>query len=97
MATLIFFGVDSQTQSSSTRQLIFPIDYLVSYLSHVCTLLPGDLIYTGTPSGVGVARTPPVFMKPGDVAEVTVEGLVVAGAFWASSRGRRSADHRDPA
>jgi 2-keto-4-pentenoate hydratase/2-oxohepta-3-ene-1,7-dioic acid hydratase in catechol pathway len=43
-------------QSSSTSQLIFPIDFLVSYLSHVCTLLPGDLIYTGTPSGVGVAR-----------------------------------------
>ena len=72
-------------QSSSTSQLIFPIDYLVSYLSHVCTLLPGDLIYTGTPPGVGMARTPPVFLKPGDVTEVTVEGLgtlrnpVVAG------------------
>jgi 2-keto-4-pentenoate hydratase/2-oxohepta-3-ene-1,7-dioic acid hydratase in catechol pathway len=72
-------------QSSSTSQLIFPIDFLVSYLSHACTLLPGDLIYTGTPAGVGVARTPPVFLKPGDVAEVTIEGLgtlrnpVVAG------------------
>lgn len=62
-------------QSSSTRQLIFGIDYLVSYLSHVCTLLPGDLIYTGTPPGVGMARTPPVFMQPGDVAEVTIAGL----------------------
>jgi 2-keto-4-pentenoate hydratase/2-oxohepta-3-ene-1,7-dioic acid hydratase in catechol pathway len=62
-------------QQSNTNQLIFPIDYLVSYLSHICTLLPGDLIYTGTPSGVGVARTPPVFLKPGDVAEVTIEGL----------------------
>ncbi len=62
-------------QSSNTRQLIFPIDFLVSYLSHVCTLLPGDLIYTGTPPGVGMARKPPVFLKPGDVAEVTVEGL----------------------
>ncbi|MCA9236026.1 MAG: fumarylacetoacetate hydrolase family protein, partial [Planctomycetales bacterium] len=40
-------------QHSNTRNLIFPIDYLVSYLSHVCTLLPGDLIYTGTPAGVG--------------------------------------------
>jgi 2-keto-4-pentenoate hydratase/2-oxohepta-3-ene-1,7-dioic acid hydratase in catechol pathway len=72
-------------QSSSTSQLIFPIDFLVSYLSHVCTLLPGDLIYTGTPSGVGMARTPPVFLKPGDMTEVTIEGLgtlrnpVVAG------------------
>ncbi|MCC6492179.1 MAG: fumarylacetoacetate hydrolase family protein [Pirellulales bacterium] len=62
-------------QSSNTSQLIFPIDYLVSYLSHVCTLLPGDLIYTGTPSGVGMARNPPVFLKPGDVTEVTIEGL----------------------
>jgi 2-keto-4-pentenoate hydratase/2-oxohepta-3-ene-1,7-dioic acid hydratase in catechol pathway len=62
-------------QSSNTRQLIFGIDYLVSYLSHVCTLLPGDLIYTGTPPGVGMARTPPVFMKAGDVAEVTIPGL----------------------
>lgn len=72
-------------QSSTTRQLIFGIDYLVSYLSHVCTLLPGDLLYTGTPPGVGTARKPPVYLKPGDVAEVTIPGLgtlknpVVAG------------------
>jgi 2-keto-4-pentenoate hydratase/2-oxohepta-3-ene-1,7-dioic acid hydratase in catechol pathway len=72
-------------QSSNTRQLIFKIDYLVSYLSHVCTLLPGDLLYTGTPPGVGTARKPPVYLKPGDVCEVTIPGLgtlrnpVVAG------------------
>jgi 2-keto-4-pentenoate hydratase/2-oxohepta-3-ene-1,7-dioic acid hydratase in catechol pathway len=72
-------------QKSNTDQLIFGIDYLVSYLSHVCTLLPGDLIYTGTPPGVGMARTPPVYLKPGDVTEVSIEGLgtlrnpVVAG------------------
>jgi 2-keto-4-pentenoate hydratase/2-oxohepta-3-ene-1,7-dioic acid hydratase in catechol pathway len=64
-------------QRSNTNQLIFPIDYLVSYLSHVCTLLPGDLLYTGTPAGVGFARTPPVFLKPGDVTEVEIEGLGV--------------------
>jgi 2-keto-4-pentenoate hydratase/2-oxohepta-3-ene-1,7-dioic acid hydratase in catechol pathway len=62
-------------QSSHTNQLIFPIDFLVSYLSHVCTLLPGDLIFTGTPPGVGTARTPPVYLKPGDVAEVSIQGL----------------------
>jgi 2-keto-4-pentenoate hydratase/2-oxohepta-3-ene-1,7-dioic acid hydratase in catechol pathway len=62
-------------QSSNTRQLIFSIDYLVSYLSHVCTLLPGDLLYTGTPPGVGTARKPPVYMQPGDVAEVIIPGL----------------------
>ncbi|RIK75339.1 MAG: fumarylacetoacetate hydrolase [Planctomycetota bacterium] len=62
-------------QQSNTRQLIFPIDYLVSYLSHVCALLPGDLIYSGTPAGVGMARNPPVFLKPGDVTEVTIDRL----------------------
>ena len=66
---------DEVMQSSSTSQLIFKIDYLVSYLSHVCTLLPGDLIFTGTPAGVGMARTPPVFLQAGDVAEVTIQGL----------------------
>jgi 2-keto-4-pentenoate hydratase/2-oxohepta-3-ene-1,7-dioic acid hydratase in catechol pathway len=64
-------------QSSNTQQLIFKIDYLVGYLSHVCTLLPGDLIYTGTPPGVGMARKPPVFLKPGDVCEVAIPGLGV--------------------
>jgi 2-keto-4-pentenoate hydratase/2-oxohepta-3-ene-1,7-dioic acid hydratase in catechol pathway len=64
-------------QDSRTSQLIFPVDYLVSYLSHVCTLSPGDLIYTGTPPGVGVARSPQVFLQPGDVAEVSIEGLGV--------------------
>lgn len=82
----IEFRLNGQVmQSSNTRQLIFKIDYLVSYLSHVCTLLPGDLIYTGTPPGVGMARKPPVFLKPGDVCEVEIPGLgtlrnpVVAG------------------
>ncbi len=62
-------------QDSSTSQLIFPIDYLVSYLSRICTLMPGDLIFTGTPPGVGAARTPPVFLKPGDEVEVEIEKL----------------------
>ncbi|MEM9660074.1 MAG: fumarylacetoacetate hydrolase family protein, partial [Planctomycetota bacterium] len=62
-------------QDSNTRQLMFPVDYLVSYLSHVCTLLPGDLLFTGTPPGVGMARTPPVFLQAGDAVEVTIDGL----------------------
>jgi 2-keto-4-pentenoate hydratase/2-oxohepta-3-ene-1,7-dioic acid hydratase in catechol pathway len=62
-------------QKSSTAQLIFPIDYLISYVSDVCTLAPGDLIFTGTPPGVGFARKPPVFLKPGDVVEVEIEKL----------------------
>jgi 2-keto-4-pentenoate hydratase/2-oxohepta-3-ene-1,7-dioic acid hydratase in catechol pathway len=62
-------------QQSTTRQLIFPVDYLVSYLSQCVTLKPGDLIYTGTPPGVGMARKPPVWMKPGDVVEVEIEKI----------------------
>jgi len=62
-------------QQSNTRQLIFPVDFLVSYLSQVCTLLPGDLIYTGTPPGVGMARKPPVYLKAGDVVEVEIDGV----------------------
>ncbi len=64
-------------QHSNTRQLIFPIDFLVSYLSTVATLLPGDLIYTGTPPGVGAARTPKVFLQPGDEVEIEIEKLGV--------------------
>lgn len=62
-------------QQSNTNQFIFPVDYLVSYLSQVATLLPGDLLFTGTPAGVGVARKPQVFLKPGDRVEVEIEKL----------------------
>ena len=64
-------------QNSSTKQMIFGVAELLTYLSQVFTLEPGDLIYTGTPPGVGMARKPPVFMKDGDVAEVEIEGLGV--------------------
>ena len=64
-------------QDSRTSDLIFPIAYLISYLSKVCTLLPGDLIFTGTPPGVGMARKPPVFLQPGDKVEVEIEHLGV--------------------
>jgi 2-keto-4-pentenoate hydratase/2-oxohepta-3-ene-1,7-dioic acid hydratase in catechol pathway len=64
-------------QHSNTRQLIFPIDHLVSYISQVCTLKPGDVIFTGTPPGVGVARKPPVFLQAGDVVEIEVENIGV--------------------
>ena len=62
-------------QDSSTAQLIFRIDELIAYLSQVVTLVPGDLIFTGTPPGVGMARKPPIFLKPGDVVEVEIDGL----------------------
>ena len=64
-------------QDSTTRQMIFPVWDVVSYLSQVFTLEPGDLVYTGTPPGVGFARKPPVFLKPGDVCEVEIDGLGV--------------------
>lgn len=64
-------------QDSNTQHLIFSVDALVSYLSQVCTLLPGDLIYTGTPPGVGAARKPPVFLKAGDEVEVEIEKIGV--------------------
>jgi 2-keto-4-pentenoate hydratase/2-oxohepta-3-ene-1,7-dioic acid hydratase in catechol pathway len=62
-------------QDSSTRQLVFGIDELIAYLSQVMTLEPGDLIFTGTPPGVGMARKPPVWLKPGDVVEVEIDQL----------------------
>jgi 2-keto-4-pentenoate hydratase/2-oxohepta-3-ene-1,7-dioic acid hydratase in catechol pathway len=64
-------------QNSNTRELIFGIDELIAYVSQIVTLAPGDLIFTGTPPGVGAARKPPVFLKPGDVCEVEVAGLGV--------------------
>jgi 2-keto-4-pentenoate hydratase/2-oxohepta-3-ene-1,7-dioic acid hydratase in catechol pathway len=64
-------------QRSSTAQFIFKIEELVAYVSQVCTLAPGDLIFTGTPPGVGFARKPPVWLRAGDVVEVEVGPLGV--------------------
>ena len=62
-------------QNSSTQQMIFGIRTLVSYVSHFMTLLPGDVITTGTPPGVGLGFKPPKFLQPGDVVELGIEGL----------------------
>ncbi|MGE3805062.1 MAG: fumarylacetoacetate hydrolase family protein [Gemmataceae bacterium] len=62
-------------QNSNTNQMIFKTADILAYLGKVFTLEVGDLIYTGTPPGVGMARKPPVFLKGGDVAEVEIEGL----------------------
>jgi 2-keto-4-pentenoate hydratase/2-oxohepta-3-ene-1,7-dioic acid hydratase in catechol pathway len=62
-------------QSSNTRNLIFGVPKLVSYLSSVFTLEPGDIIATGTPAGVGFARTPPRYLKSGDECRVRVQGI----------------------
>ena len=64
-------------QDSNTKNLIFPIGRLVSILSEIMTLEPGDVVVSGTPEGVGHARRPPVWMKAGDHVEVEIEGLGV--------------------
>ena len=62
-------------QTGTTRKMIFPIKFIVSYLSRFMTLEPGDLVITGTPPGVGLGMKPPVFVKPGDVMELGIDGL----------------------
>jgi 2-keto-4-pentenoate hydratase/2-oxohepta-3-ene-1,7-dioic acid hydratase in catechol pathway len=62
-------------QNDTTANMMFPFDYLISYLSTFATLKPGDLIVTGTPIGAGVRMTPPVWLKPGDLVEVEVPGV----------------------
>ncbi len=62
-------------QSSNTRELIFQIPALIEYLSSITPLLPGDIVSTGTPAGVGLGRTPKRWLKPGETVSVTVEGL----------------------
>lgn len=64
-------------QDSNTRQMIFRAGDILAYVSQVVTLEPGDLIFTGTPPGVGFARKPQVFLKGGDVVEVEIDGLGV--------------------
>ncbi len=72
-------------QDSSTKQLIFGPAELVSYLSQCMILQPGDVIFTGTPPGVGMARKPQRFLQDGDVAEVEIEGIgILRNRFHAS-------------
>ncbi|MFD1875091.1 fumarylacetoacetate hydrolase family protein [Hymenobacter bucti] len=62
-------------QDGTTANLIFKVPFLVSYLSQFMTLLPGDIISTGTPAGVGLGFKPPIYLKPGDVVELGIDGL----------------------
>lgn len=64
-------------QNSNTKEFIFGVPHLLWFLSQVVTLEPGDLIFTGTPPGVGIARKPQILLKPGDIAEVEIEGIGV--------------------
>jgi 2,4-didehydro-3-deoxy-L-rhamnonate hydrolase len=65
-------------QSSSTADLIFRIPFLISYISQFMTLLPGDIISTGTPAGVGMGLNPPRYLEPGDIIELGIDGLGTA-------------------
>ncbi|MHB1922245.1 MAG: fumarylacetoacetate hydrolase family protein, partial [Chitinophagaceae bacterium] len=62
-------------QDSNTSDMIFNVPFLVYYISQFMTLLPGDVISTGTPSGVGLCQSPPLYLKPGDLVELGVDGL----------------------
>lgn len=62
-------------QQGTTAAMVFAVPYLISYLSQAFTLLPGTVILTGTPAGVGMARKPPRFLRPGDTTEVTIGGI----------------------
>ena len=68
---------DELVQNSNTKHLIFGVGAIIEYLSAAFTLEPGDVVFTGTPAGVGVARKPPQFMKAGDVVRVEISGLGV--------------------
>ena len=62
-------------QESNTKEMIFSIPYLIAFASRAFTFRPGDVLVTGTPHGVGIGRTPPVFLKDGDTISIEVEGL----------------------
>jgi 2-keto-4-pentenoate hydratase/2-oxohepta-3-ene-1,7-dioic acid hydratase in catechol pathway len=65
----------SRHQDSNTSDMVFTIAQLVSYVSSICEIRPGDLMFTGSPHGVGQGQTPPVFISPGDVIVTSIEGL----------------------
>ena len=72
----LWLSVNGQMmQDGTTANLISKIPFLISYLSQFMTLLPGDIISTGTPAGVGLGMKPPVYLKPGDVVELGIDGL----------------------
>jgi len=74
-------------QDQSTEDMVFNVPYLVSYLSRSMTLLPGTALYTGTPCGVGIARKPPLLLKPGDLCEVEIEGIGILSNHVVAEEG----------
>jgi 2,4-didehydro-3-deoxy-L-rhamnonate hydrolase len=75
-----------EMQKGNTRDMLFSVPELVAYLSGILTLLPGDLIFTGTPPGVGMGRTPPVFLQVGDVLHSSIEGIGSITQTFVSTR-----------
>ena len=72
----MFLEIDGKRmQNGSTRTMIFGVKTIVSYVSHMITLHPGDVIFTGTPPGVGLGLKPPVFLKAGQTMKLGIEGL----------------------
>jgi 2,4-didehydro-3-deoxy-L-rhamnonate hydrolase len=72
----LWLKVNGETkQDGTTADMIFDVPTLVSYVSQFMTLLPGDVISTGTPAGVGLGHKPPLYLRPGDVVEYGIEGL----------------------
>jgi 2-keto-4-pentenoate hydratase/2-oxohepta-3-ene-1,7-dioic acid hydratase in catechol pathway len=72
----MWLSVNGKTmQQSNTKNMVFKVPQLISYLSRFMTLLPGDVISTGTPAGVGLGFKPPIYLKPGDVIELGIEKL----------------------
>jgi 2,4-didehydro-3-deoxy-L-rhamnonate hydrolase len=69
---------DKMMQNGNTRNLIFKLPFLVSYVSRFMTLLPGDIVSTGTPAGVGLGMNPQVYLKPGDLMELGIDGLGIS-------------------
>ena len=78
----------TRMQQGHTREMVFPVATLIAYLSRFCTLLPGDLIFTGTPAGVGSTRKPRQYLKPDDAVRSEITGLgvldnrCVRSALW---------------
>jgi 2-keto-4-pentenoate hydratase/2-oxohepta-3-ene-1,7-dioic acid hydratase in catechol pathway len=72
----MWLKVNGETmQNGSTRTMVYQVAYLVSYLSQFMSLMPGDIISTGTPPGVGMGMKPQRFLRAGDVIELGIEGL----------------------
>lgn len=73
-------------QDSNTREMVFPVSELIAYISQAITLEPGDVITTGTPAGIGAAKKPQVFLKPGDTVTVEIDGIGALASFVTSAQ-----------